>query len=192
VKIEHGAWETLLEELRTEFLLREQELELLHDIDLYILKDDSRLDETFTIIANRTKALVGADHASILLRRGRFLETTYSSDDVDVGERVPVEDSITGRCITDRVCISIADIPNSEYKDLYAPLTSISGRTMLSLVAIPVDINGDIVGVICVESLRRAAFGEAHTHILNAIASQVAIALQRVQNFDRDKLFHDA
>ncbi len=189
MKHEHEGWEALLEELRTEFLLREQELELLHDIDLYILKGDSRLDETFTLIANRTKALVGADHASILLRRGQFLETTYASDDVDVGERVAIEDSITGRCATDRVSIKVDDVPNSEYRDLYTALTSVHGRKMLRLVAIPVDINGDIVGVVCVESVKRAAFTDAHTSILNAIASQVAIALQRVQNFDREKLF---
>jgi len=189
VENDHKRWETLLEELRTEFLLREQELELLHDIDLYILKDNSRLDDTFTLIANRAKALTGADHTSILLRRGKFLETTYSSDDVNVGERVSIEGSITGKCVTNQVCISIDDIPASEFRDSYTALESVSGRKMLSLVAVPVDINGDVVGVICVESVRRAAFTETHSNILNAITSQVAIALQRVQNFDRDALF---
>jgi signal transduction histidine kinase len=189
VENDHKRWETLLEELRTEFLLREQELELLHDIDLYILKDNSRLDDTFTLIANRAKVLIGADHTSILLRRGKFLETTYSSDDVAVGERVAIEGSITGKCVTNQVCISIDDIPASEFRDSYTALESVSGRKMLSLVAVPVDINGDVVGVICVESMRRAAFSETHTNILNAITSQVAIALQRVQNFDRDALF---
>ena len=186
---DHERWETLLEELRTEFLLREQELELLHDIDLYILKDNSRLDDTFTLIANRAKALIGADHTSILLRRGKFLETTYSSDDVDVGERVAIEGSITGKCVTNKVCISIDDIPASEFRHLDTALESMSGRKMLSLVAVPVHINGDVVGVICVESVRRAAFTETHTNILNAVTSQVAIALQRVQNFDPDALF---
>jgi hypothetical protein len=38
-------WESLLEELRAEFLLREEELELLHEIDLRLLESKRPLGD---------------------------------------------------------------------------------------------------------------------------------------------------
>lgn len=182
-------WELLLEELREQFILREKQLELLHEIDLRLLQDDRRLDRTFKFIANRTRELIGSDHASILLRRGRFLETTYSSDGIDIGQRLPISQSIAGRCLTERVAINIPDLSESEYKDLYTPITGYSGRQMRSLLEMPIETNEDSVGVLCVESTRVGAFTVTHAQIMDNIAAQVAIALQRVQHFDREKLF---
>jgi signal transduction histidine kinase len=182
-------WELLLEELRAEFILREKQLKLLHEIDLRLLQDDRRLDKTFKFIADRTRELIGSDHASILLRRGRFLETAYSSDGVDIGQRLPIDRSIAGKCLSEREPIIIVDLTASEYSDIYYPIAGYSGDEMKSLLETPIEIHDDSLGVLCLESIRPGAFTEVHAHVAEAIASQVAIALQRVQHFDREKLF---
>lgn len=64
-------WEVLLDELRAEFLLREEELELIHSIDLRLLERERPLDETFSYIVSRTHKLLKSDHTAILLRHGR-------------------------------------------------------------------------------------------------------------------------
>jgi signal transduction histidine kinase len=182
-------WELLLEDLREEFVLREKQLELLHEIDLRLLRYDRRLDKTFKFITDRTRSLIGSDHASILLRRGRFLETTYSSDGLDIGQQLPIEGTIAGTCLTDRKVINIPDVSASEYKDRYYPIAGYTGPEMRSLLETPIEMHDDSVGVLCVESTSVSAFTEVHAQIMEAIAAQVAIALQRVQHFDREKLF---
>jgi signal transduction histidine kinase len=182
-------WEVLLEELRAEFILREKQLELLHEIDLRLLQDERRLDETLAFITDRTRELVRSEHASIMLRRGRFFETTYSSDGVDIGQRLPVDGSIAGLCVAKHSTINIPDIATSEYGDLYAPIANYSGDAMKSLLETPIEMQDDAVGVLCLESKRTNAFSAMHVQIVEAVASQVAITLQRVQHFDREKLF---
>ena len=182
-------WERLLQDLRAEFVLREKQLQLLHEIDIRLLKDDRRLDKTFKFITDRTRTLVGSDHASILLKRGRYLETTYSSDGIDIGQRLPIADSIAGECLTQRKIINIPDLAVSEYRHLYYPIEGYTGKEMRSLLETPIEVHKDSMGVICLESTATNAFTAMHAQIADAIAAQVAIALQRVQHFDREKLF---
>jgi signal transduction histidine kinase len=184
-------WEQLLRELRSEFLLREEELELLHAIDLRLLKDELLLEETFSFITDRTRALIRSDHASILLKRGRFLEVTYSTDNLDIGQLISIPGSIAGKCLTGRKAICISDLDSSPLKEKYVQIAGYTGQAIRSLLEVPIDFNEQPVGVLCVESCHLHAFRPVHTHILQAIASQVAIALQRVQHFKSAALFAD-
>jgi signal transduction histidine kinase len=182
-------WERLLQELRAEFVLREKQLQLLHEIDIRLLQDDRRLDKTFKFITDRTRLLIGSDHASILLKRGRFLETSYSSDGVDIGQRLPIAGSIAGECLTEGKTIYIPDLTSSEYQPNYHPIAGYKGSEIRSLLEVPIEVRKDSMGVICLESTKVNAFTPMHAQITDAIAAQVAIALQRVQHFDREKLF---
>ena len=83
-------WERLLDELRAELTLREQELELLHDIDLRLLADEPVHEEIFDFIVRRTQKLLRANHAQILLRRSTFLEPMYCNLKSVVGQRVSI------------------------------------------------------------------------------------------------------
>src|SRR5438132_5546563 len=103
-------WERLLDQLRAEFLLREEELELLHDIDLRILDRRRPHDDTFSFIVERTHALLRSDHTHILLKRGGQLETVYSGLPTDVGQRHPIATSLTGFCLTSGEPVAVADL----------------------------------------------------------------------------------
>lgn len=184
-------WQYLLRELRAEFLLREEELKLLHAIDMRLLEEDLYLDETLSFITDGTKALLRSEHVSILLKRGSVLEVAYSSDGLDIGKRIPISESIPGKSLTRRTPIFIPDLMKTPLRRDYSPIAGYEGSPIRSLIEVPIVLRGSPIGVFCVESAKVAAFRPVHTGIMEAIAAQAAVALQNVQLFASAALFTD-
>jgi signal transduction histidine kinase len=182
-------WEVLLDQLRAEFLLREKELELLHAIDLRLLESERPVDETFSFTATRTQELLGSDHTSILLRRGKFLELIYNSRPSDLPQKVPISDSITGQCYSEGITLNVSDLAVEPYCDRYIPIEGYQGERMRSLLAVPIRVHDTIMGVLNSESVREGAFRHVHERVAEGVAAQIAIAVQRMQIFDRATLF---
>jgi signal transduction histidine kinase len=184
-------WERLLSELRAEFLLREQELELLHAIDLRLLETEPPTQEIFDFIVRRTQKLLHANHTTILLRRSTFLEPMYSNLKSVVGQRVPIPESLTGLSLESDETVNVADLTARPLTVRYAPLRGYRGSQMRSLLATPIRIGGTAVGVLNAESREVGAFGPVHERISAAISAQIAIALQRTQLVDSTVIFAD-
>jgi signal transduction histidine kinase len=184
-------WEILIEELRSEFLLREEELQLLREIDLQLLGSERPLTATFDFIVQRSQELIKADHTHILLRRGRYLEGAYSTKDSDLGQRIEISTCLAGQCLAEDRPVRISDVTTPEHWARYVPIKGYTGEPMRSLLAVPIKVHDTMVGVLNAESTRVDAFTSVHENFLLAIASQVAIALQRAQLFDRNALFAD-
>ncbi len=180
-------WERLLQSLREEFLLREKELQLLHDIDLRISRKDP-LDITLAFITNKTRELVHATHTSILLKRSSDLETVYASGP-DKGQLVPISRSISGRCLTERRAINIPDLTLPDYRDSYIPIEGWTDNPMCSLLAVPIILDDSPIGVLNNESADPHAFNPRYERLAAAIAAQVGITLEHAQLFDQEKLF---
>jgi signal transduction histidine kinase len=185
------AWERLLDDLRAEFLLREEELELLHDIDLELLRSERPLNAAFEFIIHRARKLFGAEHTTIMLRRGRYLEPSYSTSETDLGQRIDIATSLTGQCLSSDTTINVADLTMPPYDSQYIPIQGYTGEQMRSLIATPIKVHDTMVGVLSAESTRVGAFRSVHANMLAAIAAQVAIALQRMRLFDQNALFSD-
>ena len=184
-------WESLIEDLRAEFLLREEELRLLHDIDLQLLGSERPLATTFDFIVRRTQELIRADHTHILLRRGRFLEGAYSTKTSDLGQRIEISACLSGQCLTLDKPVRIPDVTAPERRDRYVSIKGYTGEAMRSLLAVPIKVHETMVGVLNAESTRVDAFTSVHENFLTSIAAQVAMALQRAQLFDRNALSAD-
>jgi signal transduction histidine kinase len=184
-------WERLLNEVRSEFTLREQELDLLHHIDLQLLAPEQAHEEIFAFIINRVHRLLHASHTTVLLRRSTFLEPTYSSLKSVVGQRVPISQSLTGMCLESGTLINVPDLLTSPLKDKYAPLRGYRGAKMRSLMATPIRIRGIVVGVLNVESRTPNAFKPVHERVATAISAQIAIALQSSQVLEASTLLSD-
>lgn len=182
-------WESRLEELRQEFLLREDELELLHAIDVQLLLNVRPLNTTFEFIVERTKAMLNCDHVGILLRRGRFLDLAYVTYGPTVGQRIEIATSLVGECILANKTINISDVQENGRNRQYVAIAGYDGPPIVSLLAAPIKVKDIMVGALWAESTRRNAFSELHENILAAVASQVAIALLRTQLFDQNELF---
>jgi signal transduction histidine kinase len=184
-------WERLLNELRAELTLREQELDLLHTIDLRLLDPNQDPQELFSLIVRRTQRLLQANHTSIMLRRSTYLEPMYSNLASIVGQRVPISKSLAGQCLEFDMQINAPDLADSAYSHRYAPLRGYRGAPMNSLLATPIKIRGTVVGVLNAESRIPNTFKPVHERISSAIAAQIAIALQRTQTLDSTVLFAD-
>lgn len=186
---EQEEWEVLLDQLRAEFLLREEELELLHAIDLRLLESERPLDETFSYIVTGTQKLLKSDHTNIMLRRGRFLESIHSSTRSDIQQKVPISESITGQCYSEGIILNVPNLAVEPYLDHYIPIAGYHGERMRSLLAVPIRLHDTTLGVLNSESTRQGAFRHVHERMATAIAAQIAIAVQRIQVFDRAALF---
>jgi signal transduction histidine kinase len=184
-------WERLLNELRAELILREQELDLLHAIDIKLLDPDESPDDILNFTVQGTKKLLQANHTTILYRRSKFLEPMYSNMQSVVGQRVPISQSLTGLCMENDGTINVADLTKDPLGEKYAPLRGYRGPRMLSLLATPIRIRGTTVGVLNAESKAANAFKPVHERMAVAIASQVAMALEQTQALASTALFQD-
>jgi signal transduction histidine kinase len=184
-------WERLIRELRAEFLLREEELRLLHEIDIQLLESERPLAATFDFIVQRTLELIRADHAHILLRRGRFLESVYATNVSNPGQRVEISRSLSGLSFTTERPVRVSDVTTPDYRDRYVPIKGYTGKPIRSELAVPIKVHDTMVGVFNAESTHIDAFTSVHENVLAAIAAQVAMAIQRAQLFDRNALFAD-
>ena len=182
-------WKQLLDEVRAELIMREQELDLLHQIDLRLLNEEFPRSELFSFIIEQTRNLLKANHTSILLRRSVFLEVTYSNSRSVTGQRVAIAESLTGLCVETAKPVRIPDLVVSPYQERYAPLRGYRGAPMRSLLATPISIRGSVIGVLNAESKVANAFSSVHERIAGAIAANIAIALQRTQALDTNVLF---
>jgi signal transduction histidine kinase len=184
-------WERLLDQLHAELTLREQELELLHDIDLLLLEPEQSAQEIFSFIVQQTQKLLHASHTTILLRRSTFLEPMYSNLRSVIGQRVPISDSLTGLSLEKNELVNVSDLTTSPLRTRYNRLRGYRGPQMRSLLATPITIRGTIVGVLNAESKHLDAFKPVHERMATAIASQVAIALERTQTLASEIIFAD-
>jgi len=189
-------WERLLKELESELRLRERELELLHNIDRYLLDPDLLESEhsaqnIFEFIVGETADLLQANHTTILLRRSTFLEPMYSNLSSVIGQRVPISESLTGLSLEDDNTVNVADLSRSQLRRRYTPLRGYQGPDMRSLLATPIRIRGVAVGVLNAECTEPAMFKPVHERIAQAISAQIAIALQRTQTLASTALFAD-
>jgi signal transduction histidine kinase len=184
-------WERLLNELRAELILREQELDLLHNIDIKLLDPGQSPDDILNFTVQGTKKLLQANHTTILYRRSKFLEPMYSNMKSVVGQRVPIAQSLTGWCLEQDCTVNVADLTTDPLGKLYAPLRGYRGPRMLSLLATPIRIRGTTVGVLNAESKTTNAFKPVHERMAVAVASQVAMALEQTQALASTALFQD-
>jgi signal transduction histidine kinase len=184
-------WDRLLSDLREEIILREDELQLLHDIDMQLLESKGPLNATFEYIVSRTQALLKSDFTAILLRRGGHLEVAYSLDKVVIGQQLTTDASLVGETLRARQPVNIGDTTAPPFAQKYVPVRGFTDPPLRSLLAVPIKVHEMVVGIIAAESVNVDAFKPVHERIIAAIAGQAAIALQRAQLFEQDRLFSE-
>jgi signal transduction histidine kinase len=180
------SWEELLEKLRKEFEIREAELHLLHEIDLRILRDDWELPETLQYIAAETAKILDAGAAQIYLRRGKALEPALDAS-MFPGATFLHADSVFATCVAENSG-GVVDVQSRDGDQPPAPwgqLTQLPG----SVVAVPICLSDIVLGVLCVVHSEEERFEQTHAEICEAIAAQIAIALENAELFDQASLF---
>ncbi|MGQ9491375.1 MAG: GAF domain-containing protein [Anaerolineae bacterium] len=99
-----------------------------------------------------------------------------------IGTRVAVADSVSGQAVITRAPVYVPDVDAEPRYRRYL------GEEMKSELAVPLLSGERIIGVLNVESPVPGFFTPDHARILQALAGQAAVAIERAQRFEVERL----
>lgn len=137
------------------------------------------LDRLLDELLNRTQEALEVDTVAILLldqeaqqllaRAAKGIE-----EEVERGVRIPIGRGFAGRIAAERVAIFIADV---DHADILNPILREKGIS--SLLGVPLIVEGDLIGVMHVGSLKPRTFGVSDLAVLQLAAARAAPAIER-------------
>ncbi len=138
-----------------------------------------RIDELLDELLIRTQEALGVDTAAILLldREAQQLVARAAKgieEEVERGVRIPIGRGFAGRIAAERVAIFIADV---DHADILNPILREKG--IRSLLGVPLIVEGQLIGVLHVGSLRPRTFGPSDLAVLQLAAARAAPAIER-------------
>jgi serine phosphatase RsbU (regulator of sigma subunit)/anti-sigma regulatory factor (Ser/Thr protein kinase) len=152
---------------------RLRDLQSITDAALAFLPLDVLLDE----LLSRVIEILGVDTAAILLlddderelvaRAAKGLE-----EEVERGVRIPLGRGFAGRIAATRMPVRILSVAQA---DIYNPILREKG--LESMLGVPLLVEGDVVGVLHVGTLRERAFDDDDTELLQRAADRAALAI---------------
>jgi signal transduction histidine kinase len=131
------------------------------------------LEAVFEELHRLDYATVKAAQLLFLDEDGDELEIVHSTHPPDVGIRVSVDDSVSGRALTERKVLVINDVTKDpQYKRML-------GKDIKSEIAVPILVGADDlpIGVLNVESPAPDAFGGVYQLLLERFARKVTVLL---------------
>jgi serine phosphatase RsbU (regulator of sigma subunit)/anti-sigma regulatory factor (Ser/Thr protein kinase) len=135
------------------------------------------LEQLLSELLTRVVAIVGADTAAILLLddEGRTLVARAAKgleEEVERGVRVPVRAGFAGRIASTREPVRIEDV---DAADIHNPILREKG--LRSLMGVPLMVEGGVIGVLHVGSLRQRSFTDAEVEVLQRAGDRAALAI---------------
>lgn len=99
-----------------------------------------------------------------------------------IGTRVPLSRSVTGRAVQTGAPVYVPDVSQDPDYQRYL------GEEMKSELVVPMLLGEQAIGVLNIESPIPGFFTGEHARILEALASQAAVAIDRTRKFESQKL----
>jgi GAF domain-containing protein len=96
------------------------------------------------------------------------------------GERLPLGAGVTGRVAQNNEACRIGNVRSAEWRAIYAPY--IPG--MVSELAVPMAIEGQVVGVINIEKTEENGFSEDDEEFVKSLAQQAALAIRNALSYE--------
>ncbi|HET9720006.1 MAG TPA: SpoIIE family protein phosphatase [Solirubrobacteraceae bacterium] len=152
---------------------------------LYRLSDPSLselgLEEFLDELLNRVQEALGVDTVAILLydAENQHLVARAAKgveEEVEAGVQIPIGVGFAGRIAQERVAIFIADVDRA---DILNPILSQKG--IRSLLGVPLIVEGDLIGVLHVGSMKARTFGQQDLALLQVAAARAAPGIERAR-----------
>jgi signal transduction histidine kinase len=185
--------------LYQETQLRLEESQSLHQIALALLQKLT-LEETLEIICSEAQRLTRALGSSVsLMEEGSWLRVAFRTGSSPFAAgRYPVKDSLLGMAVRrgEPVLLNNQEFfapdfgeqsPDTPRPDAH-PVSvrdAIAGRETLSLLAVPLQVKGETIGVLDVVN-KRGGFSPDDVRIINLLADQASVAI------DHARLYQEA
>jgi serine phosphatase RsbU (regulator of sigma subunit)/anti-sigma regulatory factor (Ser/Thr protein kinase) len=137
------------------------------------------LDQLLDELLNRIQEELGVDTVAILLVDNEAQQLVARAakgieEEVERGVRIPIGRGFAGRIAGERVAIFIADV---DHADILNPILREKG--IRSLLGVPLVVEGQLVGVLHVGSLKPRTFGQSDLAVLQLAAARAAPAIER-------------
>lgn len=142
------------------------------------------LDDLLAEILKRVAEALSTDTAAVLLLAGdgQALVARAAkglSEEVESGLRVPIGEGFAGRIASERRPRVVDDVDRS---DALNPILREKG--IHAMMGVPLTVDGRVIGVLHVGTLRQRTFGEADVRLLQLIGDRVALAIDRARLYD--------
>jgi serine phosphatase RsbU (regulator of sigma subunit)/anti-sigma regulatory factor (Ser/Thr protein kinase) len=115
--------------------------------------------------------LYDAESQQLVARAARGIE-----EEVERGVRIPIGRGFAGRIAAERVAIFIADV---DHADVLNPILREKG--IASLLGVPLIVEGELIGVLHVGSLKPRMFDQRDVAVLQAAAARAAPAIEHAR-----------
>jgi signal transduction histidine kinase/GAF domain-containing protein len=123
--------------------------------------------------------------ALLLEETGKELVASWArglEEEVEAGVRVPVGQGFAGRVAVERTPVFIPDV---ETAPVVNPL--LAERGLKSLLGVPLLVEGRLIGVLHVGSVKPRVFGEDDERTLQLLADRVALAIEQSRLYESER-----
>ncbi|HLA45660.1 MAG TPA: adenylate/guanylate cyclase domain-containing protein [Aggregatilineales bacterium] len=151
-----------------------------------IVNSSLDLDEVLMLVMDTVLKLTGAERGYILLRNMESGSMEFRIARGLAKQDVDGESPVVSKTVVDEVLSSGEAIvtTNAQLDDRFAGQKSIVGYSLRSILCVPLIIKGDIEGVVYADnSIKDGLFGNKELQLVNAIASQSALAIENARLF---------
>ncbi|WP_181392090.1 EAL domain-containing protein [Deinococcus irradiatisoli] len=168
------------QQLYADIVRQASELALLHQVR-NALSREVGVQEIIQAVNGAIVAAFGYTLVSIYLLEGRTLVLQHQLGYPQTLKRVPVSQGVMGRVVHTGQGELIADVRSEP-----AFLGAVEDIT--SEVTVPLRVGGEVMGMLNVESVGGVALGPRDLDLMNEVAAQLGLALERAQLLDAVRL----
>jgi GAF domain-containing protein/anti-sigma regulatory factor (Ser/Thr protein kinase) len=146
------------------------------------------LDELLIELLDRIAEILHSDTAAILLleENGQMLRARAAKgieEEVEQGVRLPLGKGFAGRIAAERRPVAIADV---DHADILNPILREKG--IRSLLGVPLLLEGRVIGVLHVGTLRLHDFSAEEESLLQLAGDRAAIAIEQARLFEQRRM----
>src|SRR5437867_10172023 len=134
------------------------------------------LEELLSELLVRVRTILRADTAAILLLNGGDLVARVAKgleEEVEAGVRIPLGRGFAGRVAAERRPIFIADV---DHADVLNPILRQKG--VRSLLGVPILLEGKVIGVRHVGTLKPRQFDRHDAQLLQIVADRIGLGIE--------------
>ncbi len=145
------------------------------------------LDEVLNTVIDTVIKLTGAERGYIMLHDEKNNELTFRVARGMASQTLDRADFIVSKTIVEHVAESGEPVvtTNAQEDDRFSGQDSIVGFSLRSILCVPLQVRGKIIGVAYADNrIRAGLFGQKELDLLSAFANQAAVAIQNARLFE--------
>jgi serine phosphatase RsbU (regulator of sigma subunit)/putative methionine-R-sulfoxide reductase with GAF domain/anti-sigma regulatory factor (Ser/Thr protein kinase) len=144
-------------------------------------------DDLLTELLERMTEILHSDTAAFLLldeSAGELVATAAKGieEEVEQGVRIPVGHGFAGRIAAERQAVVIEDV---DHANILNPI--LRERGIRSLLGVPLLMEGDVIGVLHVGTLKPRVFSSEDAELLQLAADRAAMAISHAYFYERER-----